>query len=645
MPDGRALAAPIPALDECQAEAVLAPPGPLLVLAGAGSGKTRVLTERAAAMVARGGLPAEALLVITFTNKAADELRDRLEGLVGEAAGKMTIGTFHALGHRLLRVHAPRVGRTPRFSVYDGHASRRLIADALAELRAAERFAVRLVALQIGQAKAQLVDPTAYRALRDSDATRLIAAAYDRYERALERSDALDLDDLIGRTVVLLGEPDLAARYRARWRAILVDENQDTNPAQHELVRRLAAGHRNLTVAGDDDQAIYHWRGAEVSNLLGFERGFSGARVVALERNYRSTGAIVAAAARLAARNTRRLEKAMWTPAAPGPPVEVYAWADDSEEAEGAARWCAARVRRGSRPDGFAVLVRTRAQLRPLEDALLLAGVPCRVVGGQGLWESAAVRDLVAHLTLLVNPRDEIALARALRTRPGVGQAAVARVLAAGRDKGGDLVAACLAADEIRGLRGRQRLAVAGFGRTLATVAQTAERDGVGASCTEAALASGLVDRLTRERSEHAEEQLERLRRFCRAAQGYEAQAEHPNLPDFLAQAALHGAEDEHESAGLVTLSTLHAAKGCEWEHVLIAGFCEGLLPHRHALERGEVDEERRLAYVGMTRARRELALSWPRFLHGRPARASRFVAEAGLGPGLPAAPVLRRAA
>jgi DNA helicase-2/ATP-dependent DNA helicase PcrA len=645
MPDARALAASTPPLDERQAEAVLAPPGPLLVLAGAGSGKTRVLTERTAAMVARHRLPAEALLVITFTNKAADELRERLARLIGETAGRMTVGTFHALGHRLLRAHAPRVGRTPRFSVYDGHASRRLIADALEELRAAERVAVRLVALQIGQAKARLIDPAGYRALRDSAATRLIGAAYERYERALERSDALDLDDLISRTVELLREADLAARYRRRWQAILVDEHQDTNPAQHELVRCLAAGHRNLTVAGDDDQAIYHWRGADVSTLLGLERDFPGARTVPLERNYRSTGAIVAAAARLAAHNRRRLTKTMWTPAADGPPVEAHAWTDESEEAEGAARWCAARLQRGSRPDGLAVLVRTRAQLRPLEDALLLAGIACRVVGGQGLWESAAVRDLVAHLTLLVNPRDEIALARALRTRPGVGQVAAARVLAAGRDNSGDLVAACLAADGIRGLRGRQRLALEAFGRTLRELTQAAECDGVGAVCTEAALASGLVERLTREHSEPAEEQLERLRGFCRAARAYEAHVERPSLSDFLAQAALHAAEGEHESAGLVTLSTLHAAKGREWDHVLIAGFCEGLLPHRHALDRGEVDEERRLAYVGMTRARRDLALSWARSLHGRPARPSRFLADAGLGPGLPATLVVRRAA
>jgi superfamily I DNA/RNA helicase len=262
------------------------------------------------------------------------------------------------------------------------------------------------------------------------------------------------------------------------------------------------------------------------------------------------------------------------------------------------------------------------------------------------------VRDLVAHLNLVVNPRDEVALARALRTRPGVGQVAVARVLGASREKDGDLLATCLAAGDIRGLPGRQRLAVEGFGRTLRELAAIAERDGVGATCTEAALRSGLVERLRRERSEQAEEQLQRLRRFCRAAHAYEAQAERPSLADFLAQGVLHAADEEDEPGGQVTLSTLHAAKGREWDHVLIAGFCEGLLPHEQALRRGEVDEERRLAYVGMTRARRELALSWPRRVRGVAVRMSRFVREAGLaadggwaGSAWQEEPALRRAA
>jgi DNA helicase II / ATP-dependent DNA helicase PcrA len=320
----------------------------------------------------------------------------------------------------------------------------------------------------------------------------------------------------------------------------------------------------------------------------------------------------------------------MWTDAPAGPAIAAPCCADERDEAEAAATWCAARLERGVPAGELAVLVRTRDQLRPLEDALLLAGIGCRVVGAQGLWETAAVRDLVAHLTLLVNPRDELALARALRTRPGIGPVAVARVLAAGRDRSGDLLAGCIAAQRIPGLRGRQRHAVEAFGRTLVELARAAPERGVGGTCTDAAVASGIAGRLSGDRSERALEQLERLRRFCRSAHGYQAQAERPGLADFLAQAALHAAEGEDEPAGLVTLSTLHAAKGCEWDHVRIAGLCGGCCEHEHALRRGEVDEERRLAYVGFTRARRELALSWPRAHYGRPVRASRFLAEAG---------------
>jgi DNA helicase-2/ATP-dependent DNA helicase PcrA len=643
MPESKARAAPPTALDAQQAEAVAAPPGPVLVLAGAGSGKTRVLTERAAALVARHGQPAEALLVITFTNRAANELRGRLETLLGEAAGRMTIGTFHAVCHRMLRAHANRAGRSPRFSVYDAHQSRRLIAQALKELGAGEELPAQLVALQIGQAKARLLGPDGYRALRDSEPTRRIAAAFASYERALARSDALDFDDLLARAVALLGQPDLRARYQRRWRALLVDEYQDTNPAQYEWIRRLAERHRNLTVVGDDDQAIYHWRGADVSNLLGFERDVPDARVVKLERNYRSSDAIVEAAARLVWHNRRRRAKAMWTDAPSGPAVTVVACADELEEARAAAAWCATRLGQGLPAEQLAVLVRTRAQLRALEDALLLAGIACRVVGGQGLWESQAVRDLVAHLTLLVNPRDELALARALGCQPGIGEVSVGRVLAAAARHEGDLVATCVAARGIGGLRGRQRLAVEAFGRTLRQLGRDAGRTGVAATCTDAVLACGLAERLAGERSERSEEQLERLRRFCRGAHGYESTSERPGLADFLAQAALAANDGEPSATGRVTLSTLHAAKGCEWECVRITGLSEGLLPHEHARRRGEIDEERRLAYVGFTRARSELALSRPRAQHGRPVRASRFLAEAGIGPAQ--APALRRAA
>jgi DNA helicase-2/ATP-dependent DNA helicase PcrA len=618
-------------LDPRQAAAVSAPPGPLLVLAGAGSGKTRVLTERAAAL-ARGALTPEAVLVITFTNRASEELQTRLTDLLGEAhARRMTVGTFHSVCHRMLRRHPGRVGRSAAFSVYDGSASRRLIGQALAELDASAAISLREVMRQLGHARARLLGPADYRALARSERALIVARAWERYELALERSDALDFDELLVRGVRLLAEPDLLAAYQRRWRAVLVDEYQDTNPAQYEWLRRLAAERRNLTVIGDDDQAIYHWRGADVGRILEFERDFPGSRVVALERNYRSTGAIVAAAARLVSHNRRRRAKTMWTPVPAGAAVVAMACADEREEAQQASIWCKALIERGARAGEIAVLFRTRVQGRPLEDALLQAGVPYRVLGGQGLWDTAAVRDLIAHLTLIVNPRDELALARALTSRPGVGPVALARVLGAAHGIGGDLLAACVTAAQIPGLGDRKALTVEQFGRALRQLGERLPDRGVAATCADTVLVAGLADRLKRKGGARSDEQLERLRRFVRAAYRYDAEADEPTLAEFLAQAALSADEGEQSRPELVTLATLHAAKGGEWDYVRIVGCCEGLLPHYRALRRGEIEEERRLAYVGLTRARRELAITWPRGRRGQPTRASRFLEEAGL--------------
>jgi DNA helicase II / ATP-dependent DNA helicase PcrA len=442
----------------------------------------------------------------------------------------------------------------------------------------------------------------------------------------------VDLDDLLLLAVELLGDRELAGRYRRRFRALLIDEYQDTNPAQDEWLRRLAGGERpNLTVVGDPVQAIYGFRGAAVENIVEFERRYPGTRVALLERNYRSSGAIVACAARLAAHAGVGGQLRIWTDAEPGPAVAALACADEHDEAERAAGWCRALLGRGVPAGRLAILYRTRGQAHPLEDALLLAGVPCRVLGGQQLWEAACVRDLVAHLTLLANPRDELALARALCCQPGVGPAAVARVLAAAREHGRDLVQTCVEATRIAGLQGRQRLAVEGFGRRFRELVAALPRRGVGASCADTVVALGLAERLRAERSEHAEEQLERLRRFCRTALRYQQEAAAPTLADFLAQAALAGRDGDQPEGERATLATLHAAKGGEWDHVRIVGLCEGLLPHRRALAAGQLDEERRLAYVGITRARRQLTLSWPQTIRGRPTQMSRFLAEAGL--------------
>ena len=497
MPDERAPPALPTALDERQAEAVCAPPGPLLVLAGAGAGKTRVLTERAAALARSQG--AEAVLAITFTNRAAQELRTRLSALLGQGAGeRMTVGTFHAICHRMLRRHSRRAGRTPGFSVYDAQASRRLLAQALEEEGAGAELPVALCQHQLGQARARLLTPDGYRKLGRGERVRLIAARVGalpaRRSSARTRSTSTSCSCAPSRC---LDEPDLLARYQSAFGAVLVDEYQDTNHAQHEWLRRLCGRHRNLTVVGDDDQAVYGWRGAQVEHVLRFERDYPGARVIALERNYRSSGAIVTAGARLAAHNERRSEKTMWTRAPEGPAVALAACADESDEARQAAIWCRALIERGVEAGEIAVLFRTRDQARQLEDALLLAGVPCRVVGGQGLWETAAVRDLTAHLTLLVNPRDRVALARALACRPGVGAVTVARVIAAADKEDGDLPAACREASSLDGLRARAAASDGGVRRRARRAAAHAcSGTDVAAACIEAVVRCGLAERL-----------------------------------------------------------------------------------------------------------------------------------------------------
>nr|MBA2257177.1 UvrD-helicase domain-containing protein [Thermoleophilaceae bacterium] len=463
----------LPPLDECQREAVTSPPGPLLVVAGAGSGKTRVLTERAAWLCEQDLVGAEAVLVITFTNRAAAELRRRLGALVGHGrARQMTVGTIHAACHGMVRRHARRAGRTPRFSIYDPSEARRLVTQALSDEGVSDRREAKALALQIGKAKARLVGPEAYAALLSTERTQRFARAFVRYERYLAASDALDLDDLVVRAVALLSEPDLLDGYQDRFRAVLVDEFQDVNRAQYEWIRRLAAGHRNLTATGDDDQAIYRFRSADVRNLLDFERDFPDARVVALERNYRSSGRIVRCAAQLAEHNERRRRKRMWTPAPDGVPIAVVTAPDERSEARATAAWCRERLGQGVAAQAIAVLFRTRAQGTALEDALLEAAVPYRLVGSRGLWETAAVRDLIAHLTLLVNPRDRLALARALPLRKGVGAKAVERVIVHGSERNGDLVEACARAHTIVGLRGRQADAVHEFGRNVRTLAE-----------------------------------------------------------------------------------------------------------------------------------------------------------------------------
>jgi DNA helicase-2/ATP-dependent DNA helicase PcrA len=621
-------------LDPDQRRVVLAPPGPLLVLAGAGAGKTLTLAARVAYAIATGRVAAHHVLALSFTARAARELRERIARLAGaEAARGVECATHHAVCHRLLRRHAGRIARTPRFSVYEP-------ADVLAILRRALADAgpgapePEPVAEAIARAKEGLLTPGGLRERAPDAATLLVARVWAQLEAELERSDALDFDDLLVRSARLLrDDPAVLADARARWRFVLVDEFQDTNRPQWTWLELVGGERPDLTAMGDDDQAIYSWRGGAVGNILEIDRRVAGTRVRTLGRNYRSAGAIVCAAARLIETNPQRRPKRIWTPSPRGTPVARRGFLDEDAEAAAVARWCAARIAAGAAPERLAALFRARRLAGPLGAALLAAGVPHRVLGGRGLLAHAELRDALAHLRILANPRDRDAFRRAAATLPGVGPKAIERVL----ERGGDPLRAAAADDgeRLAGVAAKPRAALAAWAAALLALrdAPLALPQLVGA----AVRASGLPERFAPAGAAPDEARLERLRGLVRVAREHAAREPHADLAAFLAALAVASGEDgagpDGELAGVrgrVTLATVHAAKGLEWDAVWVCGLEEGTLPAERALALGELAEERRLAYVAITRARRELVLSHVRRRAQRwDLEPSRFLAEA----------------
>ena len=602
---------PRPVPTEAQAAAIAAPPGAVLVLAGPGAGKTFTLTQRAARL-AQLVDQARSVLCITFTNRAARELVSRLGTI---AADRVIAGTFHAVAHRLVRPYAELVDRSRDFSIYDGRASRKLVEGAMAPER--HGLDATTVCEAISLAKARLETP-AEMAGRDQG----LAAVWSEYERLLRESDALDFDDLITRAVALLELPSVGERIATRYGAVLVDEYQDTNPAQYRMVELLAGRHRSVTVIADDDQAIYGFRSADARNLAHFEQGFAGLDRFVLGENHRSTQPIVAAAASLIAHNRDRRPKDLSAKRF-GRPVNVEALENEHAEAHVAASWCRRLTDSGATPGEIAVLYRTRDQARLLEEALLSKRVPHHVLGSLGFFERAEVRDALAHLALVVNPNDRVALSRSASAQLGIGPVAVARLAGYATDAQVDLLVACRHAGEIAGLNRKQVETLTRFGQALGECAGAADRVGVADTVTAVVMASGIPGRLRAER-----DRLERLRQLIRSARSYERTADDPTLVEFIGHATLTASEGEGPDERS-TLSTIHAAKGLEWKHVRLVGVEEGLMPHRRAVTAGEVEEERRLAYVAMTRAKDELVLSYPRSRRGGPVSPSRFIAEA----------------
>jgi DNA helicase II / ATP-dependent DNA helicase PcrA len=610
-------------LNAPQRDAVVHGDGPLLILAGAGSGKTRVLTHRIAHLIHTGQARPGEILAITFTNKAAQEMRERVELLLGHSTRAMWVMTFHAACARILRAEAPRLGYTRQFTIYDQADSRRLVKKCIDDLGFdPKRFTPGAVHHQISDAKNKLRDADAYRQLQGGYFETTVADVFALYEREMHRMNAMDFDDLLVRTVNVLelfGE--VRARYAATFRHVLVDEYQDTNHAQYRMLQLLAGGeegHRNLAVVGDDAQSVYSFRGADVRNILDFAEEFPDAKVIKLEQNYRSTQTILDAANGVISYNRDQMEKDLWTDLGEGDRIKVSELEDEHAEARYVVGEIERMVDEGVSRSEIACFYRTNAQSRVLEDTLVRRDVGYQVIGGTKFYERAEVKDAVAYLTVLGNPQDVISFTRIANSpRRGIGQTSLSRVIshAATMD-----ISVWQAAADPASVPGLGTAAVRAFSRFMGTMADLRGRLEQGVpvgDLLEAVLTeSGYLDWLEAERTIEAQGRTENLQELIEVAREFDAVAEADNdtLDVFLQGIALVAdADTRRDDSGLVTLMTLHNAKGLEYPIVFILGCEEGVFPHSRSIDEGSLEEERRLMYVGITRAMRTLTLTHAR--------------------------------
>src|SRR6266576_3466525 len=618
-------------LNPAQREAVLTTEGPLLVIAGAGSGKTRVLTYRVAHLINAVGAKPNEILAITFTNKAAGEMRERLQRLLGRSGQGLWILTFHAACGRILRREAQRLGYRSNFTIYDQADQVRLVKQCLEELeRDPKRFTPRGIHNQISQAKNQLVQPDEYSQRVQSFYDQTVADVYQLYQRRLFASNAVDFDDLLMLTVDVLERfPDVREKWQQAFRYILVDEYQDTNHAQYRLLQLLAEKHQNLMAVGDPDQSIYSFRSADINNILDFERDFPGTRTVALEQNYRSTNLILEAANAVITNNRERKPKELWSDLGDGEPVRVLEVEDEHAEARFVAAGIAGLVEQGFSGDEVAIFYRTNAQSRVLEDVLVRQGVAYQVIGGPRFYERAEIKDAIAYLQAIDNPYDAVSLQRiANRPRRGIGDSSLARLQTWADAQGRSLWEAMEFADEA-GVGAAPLRAVQGF-RTLMLSLQSGALEFPVSELVQRVLEqSGYHDALEAERTIEAQGRIENLQELVGVAREYQETAEEPSLSHFLQEISLFSDQDSiRGEESLVTLMTLHNAKGLEFRAVYLIGMEEGIFPHSRSLEEGGLEEERRLAYVGMTRAQERLTLThasarslWGSRSHNLPSR------------------------
>ncbi len=623
------LSAPLPAdlilsdLNPPQREAVTHTEGPLLVLAGAGSGKTRVIAHRIAHLIGVKGVHPKNVLAVTFTNKAAEEMRRRVEDLLLPAGIRPPlIATFHSACVRILREHIRHLGVSANFVIYDEDDRLSLVKECLREEEVDERaLPPASVVYRISHAKNQMLSVEEAERLARGPREERIAAVYRRYQERLAQVGALDFDDLLLLTVRLWEKvPEVLAWYRGLWKYVLVDEYQDTNRAQYRIIQLLTGEHRNLCVVGDDDQAIYRFRGATLRNILDFEHDYPGTRVIRLEQNYRSTKRILAIASTVIANNAGRKGKTLWTENAEGQRACVYRAWDENEEAAFVAATIGRLRAEGVDEREMAIFYRTNAQSRVLEDALRRSTIPYVIVGGVRFYERREIKDALAYLRLAINPADDVAFKRAIAAPSrGIGRATLARLEEVARREKVPLLETCgRLGDEVAA---KPRRALEDFARLIADLRERKSGLSLPALIDETLIRSGYRDALRAERTAEAEGRLENLEELVAAAEEFQHTRESATLEEFLDTVALLSDLDEWSAdRGVVTLMTIHSAKGLEFPVVFLTGMEEGVFPHVKSMDDPEeLEEERRLCYVGLTRAKRQHYLSYAlhRRLHG----------------------------
>ncbi len=632
---GEDLSAILNPLNDAQRAAVTAPIGPVLVLAGAGSGKTRVLTHRIAWLIQMEGVSPYGILAVTFTNKAAAEMRARVEQLLGMPGGALWLGTFHGIAHRLLRLHWREAGLPQGFQILDADDQQRIIKKLLKAANLDESgWAPRDIQYYINKHKDEGRRPAAIKAGHDQTAQQMLRL-YEQYEEVCARSGVIDFAELLLRAFELWrDQPQLLAHYRARFRHVLVDEFQDTNSIQYAWIRMLVGSGGAPFVVGDDDQSIYRWRGARIEHIHQFQRDFPQAQLIRLEQNYRSSGAILTAANALIANNTGRLGKTLWTRGAQGEPVKLYAAYNERDEADFVVTRVLEWTQRGGTRRECAILYRSNAQSRSFEEALILARLPYRVYGGLRFFERAEIKDALAYLRLLVNRDDDASFERIVNLPArGIGARTVDALREAARAAGSSMWSATQRAIA-DGSAARAGAALSSFVQLIEQLAAETGDLPLHEAVDRVILGSGLIEHYQKDKADRGEARVENLNELVSAARGYNPEGDLPPLQSFLAHAVLESGEAQGgEFDDCVQMMTLHSAKGLEFPLVFMCGMEDGLFPHqRSQMDLEGLEEERRLCYVGMTRAMRQLYFTYAeqRRLHGTDTynAPSRFLGE-----------------